>query len=106
MRLGKEFDDSDEGEEKIEVKQCEELPNKWKLVPAFLRVKGLVKQHTDSYNHFINVDLKKIVEANQMVRSDVDPNVYLQYLAVEVGTPEVSKISLFTGILSSQSFGF
>lgn len=90
MKLGKEFDDGDdEREEKKIFAGCEELPDKWKLVPAFLRVKGLVKQHTDSYNHFITVGLKKIVEANQWVRSDVDPHVYLQYLGVEVGTPEV-----------------
>lgn len=68
------------------------LPDKWKLVPAFLRIKGLVKQHTDSYNHFIKFGLKNIVEANKWVRSDVDPHVYLQYLDVEVGTPEVEEM--------------
>ncbi|KAJ1875022.1 DNA-directed RNA polymerase III complex subunit Rpc2, partial [Coemansia sp. RSA 486] len=34
--------------------------DKWQLLPAFLRVKGLVKQHIDSFNYFIEVDLKKI----------------------------------------------
>lgn len=38
-----------------------EVSEKWKLVPAFLRLRGLVKQHIDSYNYFINVDLKKII---------------------------------------------
>nr|KAG5700245.1 hypothetical protein BaRGS_007618 [Batillaria attramentaria] len=51
---------------------------KWKLLPAFLKVKGLVKQHIDSFNYFINVELKKIVKANEKVTSDADPNFYLK----------------------------
>ncbi|QPG74924.1 DNA-directed RNA polymerase III core subunit ret1 [Brettanomyces nanus] len=71
--------------------------DKWNLLPAFLKVKGLVKQHLDSYNFFVDVDLKKIVNANQLVLSDVDPSFYLKYLDIRVGyksngdrkTPEV-----------------
>ncbi len=59
--------------------------DKWNLVPAFLKVKGLVKQHLDSYNYFVDVDLKKIVKANEMVVSDVDPSFYLKYLDIRVG---------------------
>lgn len=59
--------------------------DKWNLVPAFLKVKGLVKQHLDSYNYFVDVDLKKIVKANQLVLSDVDPSFYLKYLDIRVG---------------------
>jgi hypothetical protein len=35
--------------------------DKWQLLPAFLAVKGLVKQHIDSFNYFVDVDLKNIV---------------------------------------------
>lgn len=52
--------------------------DKWKLVPAFLQVKGLVKQHIDSFNYFVNVDIKKIVQANDKVTSDADPMFYLK----------------------------
>ena len=38
--------------------------DKWNLLPAFLKVKGLVKQHIDSFNHFIEVELKKIIQLN------------------------------------------
>lgn len=31
---------------------------KWKLVPAYLKVKGLIKQHLDSFNYFTNVEVK------------------------------------------------
>jgi DNA-directed RNA polymerase III subunit RPC2 len=54
------------------------VQDKWKLLPAFLKVKGLVKQHIDSFNYFVNVDLKKIVKANQRVTSDVDPHFFLK----------------------------
>ncbi|XP_011203561.2 DNA-directed RNA polymerase III subunit RPC2 [Bactrocera neohumeralis] len=70
-------------------KPIKPLEEKWKLVPAFLQVKGLVKQHIDSFNHFVNVDIKKIVEANQTVISDADPLFYLKYLDVRVGTPDI-----------------
>ena len=49
------------------------IEDKWKILPAFLKVKGLVKQHIDSYNYFINVDIKKIMKANDKVTSDADP---------------------------------
>ncbi|KAK9468485.1 hypothetical protein V1512DRAFT_106102 [Lipomyces arxii] len=62
--------------------------DKWLLLPAFLKVKGLVKQHLDSFNYFVNVDLKKIVKANERVVSDVDPEFYLRYLDIRVGMPQ------------------
>jgi DNA-directed RNA polymerase beta subunit len=43
------------------------VEEKWKLVPAFLKVKGLVKQHIDSFNYFVNVEIKKIVAANAKI---------------------------------------
>jgi DNA-directed RNA polymerase III subunit RPC2 len=54
------------------------LQDKWKLVPAYLKVKGLVAPHIDSYNYFVNTEIKKIVQANEMVVSDQDPNFYLK----------------------------
>ncbi|XP_076040363.1 RNA polymerase III subunit RpIII128 isoform X1 [Oratosquilla oratoria] len=65
--------------------------DKWKLVPAFLRVKGLVKQHIDSFNYFINVDIKNIVKANSRVTSDVDPLFYVKYMDVRVGKPNIEE---------------
>ncbi|KAK9349878.1 hypothetical protein V1505DRAFT_342873 [Lipomyces doorenjongii] len=62
--------------------------DKWLLLPAFLKIKGLVKQHLDSFNYFVNVDLKKIVRANERVVSDVDPEFYLKYLDIRVGMPQ------------------
>lgn len=47
-----------------------------------------MKQHLDSYNYFVQTELKKVVAANSQVRSDVDPEFYLKYLDIRVGFPE------------------
>eukprot|EP00955_Chlamydomonas_euryale_P015763 168655-Chlamydomonas_euryale.AAC.2 len=57
------------------------VEDKFQLLPAFLQVRGLVKQHLDSYNYFINHEIKKIVHANERVTCDTDPNFYLRYAA-------------------------
>ncbi|KAL6941702.1 DNA-directed RNA polymerase III core subunit ret1 [Hanseniaspora osmophila] len=59
--------------------------DKWNLLPAFLKVKGLVKQHLDSFNYFVDVDLKKIINANKVILSDVDPEFYLKYVDIRIG---------------------
>ncbi|GBF89068.1 DNA-directed RNA polymerase subunit 2 [Raphidocelis subcapitata] len=64
-----------------------DIRDKWKLLPAFLQVRGLVRQHIESFNYFINADIHKIMRANERVACDVDPNFYLKYLAIHVGEP-------------------
>ena len=61
--------------------------DKWNLVPAFLKVKGLVKQHIESFNHFVEVELQKIIEAEPIITSDIDRNFYVKYLQIYVGKP-------------------
>lgn len=43
------------------------IEDKWMLLPAFLQIKGLVKQHIDSFNYFVDVDLRNIIRANERV---------------------------------------
>ncbi|GAA5989823.1 hypothetical protein JCM10908_002335 [Rhodotorula pacifica] len=64
------------------------VTDKWDLLPAFLAVKGLVKQHIDSFNYFVDVELQAILRANARITSDVDPNFYLEYTDIRVGAPE------------------
>jgi DNA-directed RNA polymerase beta subunit len=45
-----------------------------------LKVKGLVKQHIDSFNFFVEHEIKEIVKANKRVGSDVDGNFYLEFV--------------------------
>jgi DNA-directed RNA polymerase III subunit RPC2 len=47
-----------------------------------LKVKGLVKQHIDSFNFFIETEIKEIVKANKRVTSDADPNFFLEYVVM------------------------
>ncbi|XP_074347790.1 DNA-directed RNA polymerase III subunit 2-like [Apium graveolens] len=61
--------------------------DKYQLLPEFLKVRGLVKQHLDSFNYFVTTGLKKIVHANHEIRSRVDNNVFLRYTNVRVGEP-------------------
>ncbi|KAJ7805846.1 hypothetical protein B0H13DRAFT_2156432 [Mycena leptocephala] len=64
------------------------VEDKWLLLPAFLKVKGLVKQHIDSFNYFVETDIKNIVKANNKVTSDVDPRFWLKYTDINVGLPD------------------
>jgi len=65
------------------------IADKYHLLPAFLKVRGLVKQHIDSFNYLINHEIKKIVRAkgNQRITVDGAPNFYLKYLDIFVGKP-------------------
>lgn len=44
------------------------------------QVRGLVKQHIDSFNYLIKCEMKKIIHAkgNERVTCDTDPNFYLK----------------------------
>lgn len=46
--------------------------------PLPAQVRGLVKQHIESFNYFINHDIHKIMKANERVSCDVEPNFYLK----------------------------
>ena len=55
-------------------------------------MKGLVKQHIDSFNYFVDVDIKSIVKANNKVTSDVDPRFWLKYIDINVGFPDRNEV--------------
>lgn len=50
-----------------------------------------MKQHLDSFNYFIEVELKKIMAANTVVDSDIDPHFFLRYTDIYVGSPRVEE---------------
>ncbi|KAJ1514349.1 DNA-directed RNA polymerase III core subunit ret1 [Coelomomyces lativittatus] len=64
------------------------LEDKWKLVPAFLKLGGLIKQHVDSFNYFVKTEMPNIVKANDLIDSDVDPDFFLKFTKIGVGRPE------------------
>ncbi|KMS99526.1 hypothetical protein BVRB_1g022970 isoform C [Beta vulgaris subsp. vulgaris] len=63
--------------------------DKFQLIPEFLKMRGLVKEHLDSYNYFMNTGIKKIVRVNSEIRSSVDREIYLKFKDVKVGEPSV-----------------
>lgn len=67
----------------------EVLRDKEFLVKEYLETRGLYSHHINSFNSFIDRDLKKIVQQNFAVRSDADPNFYLHFKNVTVGHPQV-----------------
>jgi len=71
------------------------LRDKWRLLPHFLKLRGLMTQHIDSYNHFVNTDMKLIVQAPSAceIRSEHDPRFYLRYTNCWVGEPSVEEDS-------------
>lgn len=58
------------------------LVDKWRLLPHFLKLRSLMRQHVDSFDHLINVELNKIVQSPSAreIRSEHDPNFYLRYV--------------------------
>ena len=65
------------------------IKDKSELLPAFLKTRGLVRQHIDSFNYFINHEMKKIIlaKANEKVTCDSDANFFLRYTNIYVGGP-------------------
>ncbi|PKA51483.1 DNA-directed RNA polymerase II subunit RPB2 [Apostasia shenzhenica] len=62
--------------------------DKYTLLPAFLKVRGLVKQHIDSFDHFVNKDMPKIMKANERIVCPQDPSLYLRFTNISIGKPE------------------
>ena len=62
------------------LEPVKDLKDKYELLPAFLKFRGLAKQHIDSFNWFTDHEIKKIVcaKANKRVRCESDPNFYLE----------------------------
>ena len=40
------------------------LREKWRVLPHFLKLRGLMKQHIDSFDHFVSVEMKQIVQVS------------------------------------------
>ena len=79
-------------EERVNV-PLKAVEEKWKLVPAFLRLRGLMKQHIDSFNYFINVQIKQMVAHCDRIESD-NPNFkefYLKFTDIEVRKPMIDE---------------
>ncbi|KAI0561504.1 DNA-directed RNA polymerase [Gracilaria domingensis] len=50
-------------------------------------MKGIARQHIDSFNYLLETEICNIVRANERITSDIDPRWYLKYESVHVGKP-------------------
>ncbi|KAI9208192.1 uncharacterized protein BJ171DRAFT_490567 [Polychytrium aggregatum] len=69
------------------VDPVDKIEDKWRLLPAFLQTKGLIQQHVDSYNYFVETGIKEILRANNRIESDVDRVFYLKFNDIRVLVP-------------------
>ena len=69
------------------------VEEKWELVPAFLQIRGLVKQHIDSFNYFTDIEIKNIIRSsrNYLIKSEINPNFYLKYRDIHIGFPTIEE---------------
>lgn len=91
------------GVKSVEVGLCSSNANvqdKWELLPAFLKIKGLVKQHLDSFNYFVNTDIKAILRANSIVVSDANPRYYIRYTDIRIGRPMRKEVGVMNSRLT------
>ncbi len=84
-----ERDAAASGCETVEQFLRQPIKDKSELLPAFLKTRGLVRQHIDSFNYFINHEMKKIIlaKANEKVTCDSDASFFLRYTDIFVGGP-------------------
>eukprot|EP01028_Stygiella_incarcerata_P005291 TRINITY_DN2246_c0_g1_i2.p1 TRINITY_DN2246_c0_g1~~TRINITY_DN2246_c0_g1_i2.p1 ORF type:complete len:1166 (+),score=283.92 TRINITY_DN2246_c0_g1_i2:83-3499(+) len=68
-----------------------DIKEKWKLIPSYLEARGLVRQHIDSFNFFVETEMKKILSANALVTCDADESFFLRYTDIHVGHPLVQE---------------
>jgi hypothetical protein len=71
------------------------LKDKWRVLPHFLQVRSLMRQHIDSFDYFVNTEMKEIVQSPSAceIRSEHDPKFYLRYTDCWVGEPSVEEDS-------------
>jgi DNA-directed RNA polymerase subunit B len=68
-------------------------PQIWELIKHFLDEKGLVRQHVDSYNEFIESGLQAIVDETAEIPIEIeDYPLKIKLGKIEIGTPRVTEV--------------
>ena len=69
------------------------MEEKWKLIPAFLQIRGLVKQHIDSFNYLTDIEMKNIIRSsrNHEVKSEIYHNFYIKYKDIHISQPQIKE---------------
>jgi len=65
----------------------------WSIMKNFLKETGLVRQHVDSYNDFIDSGLQSIIDEVKEIPIEVEENPFTIKLGkIEIGTPRVMEV--------------
>lgn len=62
------------------------LRDRWVLVEAFLKERGLVRQHLDSYNDFIENGLQRVIDDVGGIDLDIE-GIHVEFGKISVGEP-------------------
>ncbi|EPY35525.1 DNA-directed RNA polymerase III subunit RPC2 [Strigomonas culicis] len=63
---------------------------KMEMLPALLKMRGILNHHLASFDHLINVELRQILlnESNIEIKSSVDPDFVIRYTNIRVKSPQ------------------
>jgi DNA-directed RNA polymerase subunit B len=65
----------------------------WKVMEAFFREEGLVRQHLESYNEFVRHTLQKIIDEIGGMTIEVPGKTYeVRFETIEVGKPKITEV--------------
>jgi len=65
----------------------------WGLIKGFFREKGLVRQHVDSYNDFIDTGLQAIIDEVASIPIEIEEYpLKIKLGKIEIGTPRVTEV--------------
>ncbi|EKX73192.1 DNA-directed RNA polymerase III subunit, putative [Theileria equi strain WA] len=66
-----------------------EIKDKWKILPCYFGMRGIARQHINSYDDFVLREIKEIMNApsNKIIRTDVDPQFMLEFVDIRIGKP-------------------
>ncbi|MDP2901200.1 MAG: hypothetical protein Q8O47_09550, partial [Candidatus Bathyarchaeota archaeon] len=67
--------------------------NNWDLMKTFFVDEGLVKQHLDSYNEFVEHTLQQIIDEIGGITIEVPNHTYeIKFGSIEVGDPVITEV--------------
>jgi DNA-directed RNA polymerase subunit B len=67
--------------------------NNWDLMKTFFAEEGLVKQHLDSYNEFVEHTLQQIIDEIGGITIEVPNHTYeIKFGSIEVGDPVITEV--------------
>jgi len=67
------------------------VEDRWTIIEAFFKEKGLVRQHLDSYNDFVENKLQEIIDEQGVIETDI-PGYYIKLGKLRIGKPVVHEV--------------